>query len=150
MRRTADRAAVSLAEVVLAIGLLVVCLMPLASLFSLTTAQTVKSRNYLLAQHLASNLFELYRVKANAVLKVAQGDKPRKAADLLADKDVRQLLTGGAKQIEDVITFSKMKMALELETSVDGKIGLDKLVTTIEWEEDGSKRSRTYGRITAP
>ncbi|MBI4863263.1 MAG: hypothetical protein HY815_23810 [Candidatus Riflebacteria bacterium] len=140
----------SLVEAVLAILILSVAYLPLAELFHMTSQQTIKSRNHLVAQHLASDLFELYRVKENAILKALSGSGLLKTDDLLASAEVRSLLTGGARPIEDVIAFGTFKMAVEIERSVDGRTGLDRIETTVEWLEDGQRRSRTYARLVAP
>jgi hypothetical protein len=147
MQATGSARGVSLVEAVVALAILAFAYIPLAQLFHITSAETVKSRNELVAQQLASNLFELYRVKGDTILGALTGTGTMTSPDVLAVPKVRELLTGAAKETDDVVRFSSMKMKVTIVREIDEKLGLDRIDATLEWQEDGRAKKRTYARL---
>ena len=146
-RPARERPGFSLAEAAVALLLLVVVIVPIIDLFQMTSRQVVKSRNHLVAQQLAAALFEVYQVSGNTVTAALQGTGTLRCADFLTVASGRELLTRGSREIEDVLKFARFRMKVEVERGVDGKIGLDRIETTLEWEEGVHKLSRTFARI---
>jgi hypothetical protein len=145
--RSYARPALSLVEALLAAVFLAIAYLPLAQLFHETSQETIKSRNHLVAQHLATNLFEIYRVKADDILQALSGTDTMTTENLLSSDELRDLLSGGAQEVRDLVLFSRFKMKVEVTRGVGGLLGLDRLVATLEWQEDGHPRSHTYARI---
>jgi hypothetical protein len=138
----------SLAEACLAIAqALVIAYLPLSQLFHLTSQQTVASRNQLVAQQLACNLFELYPTQKSA-LTGGGGAGLFRSADLLADAGARTLLTGDSPEVQDVIRFAEMKMKVEIEPGFEKK-PLDRIEVVLSWKEGGHPREVAHARLIA-
>ena len=140
------RSGFSLAEAMLALLILAVAYIPLSELYRMTTAQTIKSRNVLLARQLAQNLFEVYRMRSNLLLNTIAPSN-LETPDLLADAEWRERLTGKAPEIEDVLKFAGFKMAVKVTLPDKDVFGLDFVDVTISWKEGGHDRSRRFARL---
>lgn len=141
------RRGLTLADTMLALFVLMAAYLPLAQLYQITTAQTVKSRNFLVAQHLAKGLFELYRMRSSFVLKPLQGQGTLSSADILQDAQVRAVVTGHASEIEDVLKFGSFKMKVEVTLADPALIDLHRVDATVIWQESGQERSHRFARL---
>lgn len=144
MRR---RQAFSLGEVMLALLVMAVAYIPLAELYRLTTAQTIKSRNVLLAQHMAQNVFEVYRMRCNDLLFVLSGTTTLTTADLLADQGWKDRLTGKAPEVEGVLKMADFKIAVTVKSADQNVFGLDHVELEMTWKEGGHEHERTFARL---
>lgn len=148
--RSRRRRGFNLVEACLAILILASVYLPLSQVFHVSTAGTISSRNHLVAQHLASNFFELYRVKKDVLLRPMSGAPVLTVTDLLGDQAAHELLTARAPAIENTLKYAGFTMKVEVERSVEGKIGLDRLEVRMDWKEDGHPCTRTHARLVAP
>lgn len=143
----ASRGGLTLAEAVLALFVLVVAYVPLAELYHITTAQTVKSRNVLLAQNMAQTVFETYRMSANDLLQALSGKGTLTTGDLLADKTWRERLTGRAPEVDGVLKAAEFKIAVTVQAADPQVKGLDRVELAMTWKEGGHELSRKYARL---
>lgn len=142
----ARRSALTLAEAALCIAVLAVAYLPLAELYRMTAAQTVKSRNALIAQSMAQTVFEVYKMRPNDLLYALSGDA---TPDLLTDTGWRERLTAKAREVEGVVKVAEMKLSVRVNPADPQVVGLDRVDLTFSWKEGGHEISRRFARLVA-
>lgn len=134
------RRGLTLIEMVVAILVAVVLYVAVADLLRLLRMKVDLSRHHLAAQSLATALFEAATSRADLI-------SGRGVPDALADAQLKNILTGGAKGLETMLRAAQFKVAVARRTSVGKRQGLEELKVTITWKEGHADRTRTYGRL---
>ena len=147
-RPSAARGGMTLIEVGLAMVLLLLAFLPLGQLFQLTTAQTIQSRHHLVAEQVARSFFELYPSARERL--VGRIGRHAEVTDCLSDPTRRDLVTGHSPVIAAILKEGAFRMQATIDRGVGGKSGLDQVVVTMDWTEEGRPRRQSYGRIIAP
>jgi hypothetical protein len=137
----------SLLEAVIALFIIATSYVSIAQLFQITRAETIASRNRVLAQHLATNLFEAYRVKLSTVLRALKGRPVKSSEDVLADGAMRTLLTRDVTELTELVKAARFRMKVEVERGYAGQPRLDRVQVEVTWEEGGRSRSARHVRL---
>lgn len=142
-----DRAALTLLEVVLATAFLVAAYVPLIGVYHLSLVQTTRSRSEVLARSLATSIFECYEVQPDLFLRSSGGTGTLVRTDVLDDPVLSGALHTNVGALGASLASRRFAVRLEIQRSVGGRLGFDRLEVTIRWTEDGIQSTRRYARL---